>query len=206
MLKFTKVSWLIIITGVLAVAFVVLYLTYQQRAQESDALNQTVAQARKVLPSVAAEKKALEPQVASLEQKLATLRSQFEGAKASFSQASVQSIEYDNELSDLAEKSNVFVTRLAATDDATVNEGNTTFITNTYDVDVTGNVTDLLDYVHRVALSSYFKNAVLNTLDMVQEAPTLTPATPTPTPTESPTPTAAPTLHLSLTVYRYEGN
>jgi len=201
-MKFTKISLLIIGVGVLIAVFVILYLSYSQNVNQREALFQTIEAAQNQISKISAQKRPLEPQVAQLEQKIADLKSSYDKAKGEFPVPPTQSIEYDNELSDLAEDCAITVTKLTATDSTVLKEGSTTYIATDFTVEVKGDRTNLLDFIHRVSQSKYFSTASINSLNLKEEA------IPTPTPTEetAPAPLNYSTLSMALTVYRYEGN
>lgn len=201
-MKFTKISLLIIGVGILIAVSVILYLSYSQNVSQREALFQTIEAAQKKISQVSAEKRPLEPQVAQLEQKIADLKSSYNKARGEFPNVSIQSIEYDEELSTLAEDCAITVIKLTATDSTA--PSNTTYIATDFTVEVKGDRTNLLDFIHRVRQSKYFSTASINSVSLKVEA---TP-TPTPTPTEetAPAPLNYSTLQMALTVYRYEGN
>ena len=201
-MKFTKISLLIIGAGILIAVFVILYLSYSQYVNQREALSQTIEAAQNQISKISAEKRPLEPQVAQLEQKIADLKSSYDKAKGEFPNVSIQSIEYDEELSTLAEDCAITLTHLTATDSTVLKEGSTTYIATDFTVEVTGDRTNLLDFIHRVRQSAYFSTASINSLNLIEEA------TPTPTSTEetAPAPLNYSTLSMALTVYRYEGN
>ena len=201
-MKFTKISLLIIGAGILIAVFVILYLSYSQYVNQREALSQTIEAAQNQISKISAEKRPLEPQVTQLEQKIADLKSSYNKARGEFPDVSIQSIEYDEELSTLAEDCAITLTHLTATDSTVSQEGSTTYIATDFTVEVKGDRTNLLDFIHRVRQSAYFSTASINSLNLIEEA------TPTPTSTEetAPAPLNYSTLQMALTVYRYEGN
>lgn len=203
-MKLSKLGLLILAVGILCIAFGGLFYVYRQRTQQRDALFQTIEAAQNQVSKISAEKRPLEPQVLQLEQKIADLKASYNKAKGEFPNVSIQSIEYDEELSDLAEDSAVTVIKLTATDSSLKKDGNITYIATDFTVEVRGERTNLLDFLHRVSQSQYFSTASINSVSLKEEA---TPA-PLATPTEEPPPVWVnyATLQMSLTVYRYEGN
>jgi hypothetical protein len=199
-MRISKITWLILGLGVLIIAFIGLYYVYQNSTKERDVLLQTIENLQRQSAKLSNDKRPLDPQLAQLEDKLITLKAAFNRAKGEFPDVSIQSIEYDEELSGLAEGSGVLVTKLTATDGTAQKDGNLTYVATNFEVDVQGDMTNLLDFIHRIATSRYFSSGSMNSLELKKdlEAPAASP-TPTPLPNQ-------PTLHIALTVYRYEGN
>lgn len=200
MFKLSKTSLMILGVGVMIVVSVALYLAYSQYVSQRDALYVTIETAQKKIAQVSTEKRSLEPQLTQLQQKTAELKASYDKAKGEFPNVTIQSIENDEELSGLAEDSSVTFTRLTATDSTALQEGNLTYFVTDFSIEVKGDRTNVLDFIHRVAMSSYFATATINTVNLTTGGDAPTPGAP-----EVPAPVNY-SLFLSLTIYRYEGN
>jgi len=201
-MKVNRNTLIILGIGILIVVFVVLYMAYSRYVSQRDALLATVDASQNKFSLVSGEKRTLEPQLTQLQQKIADLNASFAKAKGEFPGVSIQSIEYEEEFSKLAEDSSVAVTKLTATDSSTLREGNVTYIVTDFSVEVRGSRTNLLDFIHRVSISKYLGTASINTLKLEEEP------VPTPTPgfEPEPPPVNFTTLTLTITIYRYEGS
>jgi Tfp pilus assembly protein PilO len=199
-MKFSKTGLLILGIGILIIAAVLLYMAYSQFASQREALFTTINAAQNRFAQVSGEKRSLEPQLTQLQQKTAELKSAYDKARGEFPNVTIQSIEVDEELSNLAEDASVKVKLLTATDGAMLKEGNLTYAVTDFTAEVTGNRVNILDFLHRVAVSPYFKTATINTLDLTEEP------TPTPEATDVPEPVDLSTMSMAITIYRYEGN
>lgn len=191
--------------GILIIAGVALYLAYSQYVSQREALYVTIETAQKKIAQVSTEKRSLEPQLTQLQQKTAELKSAYDKVRGEFPVTVTQSIESDEELSKLAEDAAVTVKILSATDSAQSVDGNLTYTTTDFTADVSGDRVNVLDFLHRLAVDSYFATATINTVNLttVGDAPT---PTPTPGAPEAPPPVDFSTFNISITIYRYEGN
>jgi outer membrane murein-binding lipoprotein Lpp len=199
-MKISKTALMVLGMGILIIAGVVLYLAYSQYVSQRDALALTINAANQKYSQVTSDKRALEPQLAQLLQKNEELKSAFDAAKGKFPFAAVQSIENEEELSKLAEDSAVKVQILTATDSSKRVDGNLTYLITDFTADVTGDRFNILDFLHRVAMSSKFVSATINSVNLKME-PTPTPGAP-----DAPPPVNFSTFSVSITIYRYEGN
>jgi Tfp pilus assembly protein PilO len=199
-MKFSKTGLLILGIGILIIASVLLYMAYTQFTSQREALFATIDAAQRKFAQVSGEKRTLEPQLTQLQQKNAELKSAYDKARGEFPNVTIQSIEVDEELSNLAEDASVTVKLLTATDGSVQKEGNLTYTVTDFTAEVTGNRANILDFLHRVAMSPYFKTATINNLDLKEEP------TPTPEATDVPAPVDLSTMRIAITIYRYEGN
>jgi len=205
MLKISKTSLMILAVGIMIIASVSLYLAYAQFVSQRDALYKTIDTANTKYGQVNVDKRSLQPQLAQLQQQNADLKSAYDTARGEFPNVTIQSIEYDEELSRLADESAVMVWVLGATDSSQQAEGNFTYVITNFSVEVKGDRTNILDFIHRLATSSYFATADINTVDLKTGGDVATP-TPTPGAPEVPAPINYSDILLTITVFRYEGN
>lgn len=195
-MRLSRTFLLILGIGACAVIFAFLYLNYQQSAQERDLLLDQIEASQRKVSAINAEKRNLEPQVTQLENKISDLNKSFDQLKGEFPNITVQSIEYDEELTGLADDSEITFMKVTATEDSDVKEGNLTYTVSNFSVEVEGERVDLLDFIHRVATSVYFKTSSVNVMTLEDEVP---PASPPPTP-------VLPKVKIDLGVYRYRSN
>jgi hypothetical protein len=201
-MKISKNILMVLGVVILVAAGVILYMAYSQYANQRDALFVTIDTANKKFALVSGEKRTLEPQVTQLQQKIDELNATFTKAKGEFPNVTIQSLEYDEALTRLAEDAGVTVQILTASDSARQVDGNLTYIVTDFTAEVTGERANALDFLHRVAVSNYFTSATINSLDMNEEIE----PTPTTGATDEPPPINFSTMRISLTIYRYEGN
>lgn len=203
MFKISKLSLMILGVGVMIIAFVALYLSYSQSTSQRDTLLKSIDTAQVRLAQIGADRRTTEPKLTQLQQQISDLNSAYNQSAGQFPVMPIQSIEYDNELSNLAEQCGLTLNSLTATDSSVQQDGNFTYIITDFTVQVAGDRTNLLDFIHRVSQSDYFTTASVNSVDLKEQA--------TPTPTATPTSEVPPpvnyyTVDMTITVYRYGGN
>lgn len=226
-MKFSKISWLILVVGILAIAAASLFMLYRQQLQEQQQLNNALATAQNALPKLASERTNLESTLAELEEKLAQATSQLETAKAAFPN-SVQSIEVDEFLFRLADDWDLEVTILTATEpsDHTVVVGvenieveDVTYLVTTFTVDVKGRtpessfkteaeyetyigetIDDMLNFIHSIVTQRDLNTATVELVNVDIPDPLTVEEL-----EEEGTEVARPLATIRLIIYSYEG-
>lgn len=202
-MKISKISLLILGAGVMVIIGIALFLVYTSNMSEREALYISIDSLQQKYAAVSREKRPLEPQVTDLERQIAEFKSASDRFKGEFPGISLQSIEYDEEMTALAADSGVKITRLTAADETAVQEENTTYFVTEYSVEITGERVNLLDFLHRMTRSSYFTTALLKSVTLTEEAE----PTPSPLPggEEEPPSVNFASLFLTFSIYRYGG-
>ena len=121
-LRLSKTAWLILGIGIFIIAFGGLYMLYSQQDNEGKQLDDSLLAAQTTLPKVTSEKEDWERQLTQLESQLTQLDSQLTQATSLLAQRkmsfpeSVESIEYDERLFQIANGSGLEITTLTASE------------------------------------------------------------------------------------------
>ena len=168
---------LTIIIAVFLVAAVLLGVTYsgansdhKQAQANLDAARASQAALTKEKTDLAAQLALAVADVASWNDKVALLQAELGQATLSLQQtqgkfpASAQTIEYNEMLMGLAKASNLTMRTVVATepDFGNLSTSEFTFYTNVFTIEVSGKVSDILDFVDKVSTNATFKTGVLS--------------------------------------------
>ena len=148
-MRLSKKVWLIAGIAVLAVVLGFLFMTYSQAAAEHGQMEDRLEQARSDLDR-------LTPQKADLANQDSQARSSLETSQAKFPE-SVTSIEYGDDLFNIADESNVRITKLTASSPVDRQVGAITYSVSSFVVVVKGDVKDVLDFVHALRTTGDFQ-------------------------------------------------
>ena len=138
-MKLSKKIRLIIGIAIFAIILAVLFSTYFRQAGEREQLKNNLSAAQILLPALTAQK-------GDLEDRVAQAQSLLDSSQAKFPE-SVESIEYGEDLFEIADDCNVEITRLTASMPADKKIGAVTYSVSSFAVDVNGDVSDILDFV-----------------------------------------------------------
>jgi len=134
-MKLSKKVWLIVGIAIFAIVIAVLFSTYFRQAGEQEQLANNLWTAQVLVPKLTAQKEDLEDQIAQA-------RSLLDRSRAKFPE-SVESIEYGEDLFEIADDCDVEITRLTASKPT----GSAPYSVSSFAVDVKGDVSDILDFV-----------------------------------------------------------
>ena len=134
-MKPSKKVWLIIGIAIFAVVLAILFSTYSRQAGEREQLEKRLENAQFLLPPLTAQKEDLEDQLAQAQSLLDSSRSKFP--------ESVESIEYGEDLFEIADDCNVGITRLTAKKPTS----SAPYTVSSFTVAVNGDMSDILDFV-----------------------------------------------------------
>ena len=176
-MKLSRTAGLILGIGVFAIAFVSLYMVYLQQGREQQRLDDSLSLAQATLPTLVSERDDLESQLTQSESELAQAQSFLHEAKAKFDE-SVESIEYDEKLFDIADDCDLEITKLTASEpsdeevELTGSEASdeevesVTYSITSFTVEVEGTVAHILDFINTIATDEYFINATIELVKM----------------------------------------
>jgi len=116
-MKFGKTAQIILAVGIFAVALIMLYRMNLQQEQEQEQLNMQLATSQGLLPKLTAEEEDLQSQLTQLNSNLAEATLSLGEAKGRFP-SSVESIEYDEVLFELAYECDLDIISLVASEPA----------------------------------------------------------------------------------------
>ena len=213
-MKLTKTSWIILVIGVFIIAIGSVYWLYLQERPKQTELNAQLSVVQAQLPKLAAERASLESTLTELEDKLAQVTSQLKTAKAVFP-ASVQSIEVDELLFGMADNWGLEITSLTASEPSDLEvevevemEGieveDITYLVTYFAVDVDGEVTDILDFIHTIVTHRDFDTATVELVNITVPEP-LTEAEKEELSEEELAEREMPSARINIDIYSYQG-
>jgi len=213
-MKLGKTAWIILVTGVFIIAIGSVYWLYLQEGPKQTELNAQLSVVQAQLPKLAAERASLESTLTELEDKLAQVTSQLKTAKAVFP-ASVQSIEVDELLFGMADNWGLEITSLTASEPSDLEvevevemEGieveDITYLVTYFAVDVDGEVTDILDFIHTIVTHRDFDTATVELVNITVPEP-LTEAEKEELSEEEIAEREIPSARINIDIYSYQG-
>jgi len=173
-MRFSRTAWLILALGVVVIAFASLCVVYFRQASEQKDLKSSLAGAEARLPQVISDRGALESQLAQRQSELAEAESSLSEAKAKFP-LSAESIEYGEVLFGIADDCDLEVVSLTASAPSEEEVGEVTYAVTSFDMEVRGEVVNILDFINDIATSEYFTSATVEVVNInVPETPSAT--------------------------------
>jgi len=176
-MKLSKIAWIILVIGIFVIASGSLYWLYLQEGPKQEELSGQLSTVQARIPKLAAERANLESTLTELEDKLAQVTSQLKTAKAVFP-AAVESIEVDELLFGIAWDWGLEITSLTAsepsdlkvvveveTEDIEVED--VTYLVTSFDVDVKGEVSDILNFIHAIVTHRDFDTATVEIVSII---------------------------------------
>jgi len=164
-MRLSKTAWLILGIGIFVIAFATLYMLYSRQADEQEQLRDSLSVAQDALPQLISEREDLESQLTQWESQLAQATSSLVKIEARFPE-SVQSIEYDERLFEIADDCDLEITSLTASEPGEEKVEDVTYAVTSFGVEVEGEVADILDFVNAIATSEYFTTATMEMVNM----------------------------------------
>ena len=160
-MKLSRTAWLILGIGIFVIAFATLYMVYSRQSGEQEQLNSSLSAAQAQLPKLIAERGDLEDQLSQWESELAEATLSLNKSKAEFPK-SVESIEYDEALFDIADGCDLEILSLTASKPRDKKVEDITYATTTFVVKV-----EPAESPPDPLTTAYIDEAVANILDMV---------------------------------------
>jgi len=148
-MKLSKKVWLIIGIAIFAIVLAVLFSTYSRQAGERGQLEDKLATAQVLLTKLTAQKGDLENRLAQAESLLDTSQAKFP--------ESVESIEYSEDLFEIADDCDVVLTSLRPSKPTDKEAGGATYSVSSFAVVVKGDVSDILDFVDALRAGEDFQ-------------------------------------------------
>jgi hypothetical protein len=148
-MKISKKVWIIVGIGIFAIVLGLLYTLYFQQVGELEQLQNRLEEAQVLLPALTADREKLEDQLAQETSRLNKNQAEFP--------ESVESIEYDDDLFEIADDCNVDLTSLTALTPTNKKVGAVTYSISSFTVDVSGDIDDILDFIHAIRTGDDFQ-------------------------------------------------
>jgi len=147
-MKLNKKVWLIVVIVIFAVALGVLFSIYTGQARELGQLEKALNATEKRESGLEAQHKTLEGQLTQAESDLKEKQKQFP--------ESVESIEYDDDLFEIADDCNVGLTKLTASKPTNKTVGTVTYSVSSFVVVVKGSIDNILEFIYAIRTGEGF--------------------------------------------------
>ena len=181
-MKLSRTAWLILGIGIFVIAFATLYTIYSRQSGEGEQLATSLSAAQALLPQLVSERGDLEDQLSQWESELAKAASSLDKNKARFPK-SVESIECDEILFDIADDCGLEIFELTASEPSNRKVEDITYAVTTFEVKVRPvesppktlgdfetyideTVANMLDFINTIATGEDFTNATIEVVDM----------------------------------------
>jgi len=164
-MQFGKTAQLVLAIGIFAIAIVFLYQANQQKGAGYEQLNTQLAAAQQLLPKLITEKDDLEGRLSQLQVELDQAEISLEQGKAKFP-SEIDGIDYGELLFDIAHDRDLEVIKFVGSQPAEQNVGEITYTITSFDLDVRGEVADILDFVNVIATDDDFKTASVGSVQI----------------------------------------
>lgn len=148
-MKLSRKATLIVVIVVFAVALGVLFYIYSSQSKERAELNERLSWAQTLLPNLVDNRETKEDELTQAESLLAAGQAQFP--------ESVQSIEYDDDLFEIAEDCNVSLTQVTASKPASKTVGAVTYSTSSFVMVVYGSIDNIMDFIYAIRTGDDFQ-------------------------------------------------
>jgi len=148
-MKLSKKVWLIVVVVIIAVALGVLFSIYSGQNGERAGLNDRLSQAQTLLPGLIDNRETKEDELNQAESLLAASQAQFP--------ESVESIEYGDDLFEIADDYNVILTKLTASKPTNQTVGAVTYSISSFVVVVEGSIDNILDFIYALRTGDDFR-------------------------------------------------
>jgi len=148
-MKPSKKVWIIVGIGIFAIVLGSLYTLYFREVGEREQLSDSLEAAEALLPGLAAIREELEDQ-------LAQATSLLNKSQAEFPE-SVESIEYEDDLFEIADDCNVAITMLTASMPTNNKVGTVTYSVSSFTVVVRGDIDDILEFIYAIRTGDDFQ-------------------------------------------------
>ena len=148
-MKLSKKVLLIVIVVIFAVALGVLFSIYSGQNGEKAELNDRLSRAQTLLPGLVDNREAREDELTQAESLLTASQARFP--------ESVESIEYGDDLFEIADNCNVSLTTLTAKKPANQTIGAVTYSTSSFNVVVQGSIENILEFIYALRTGDDFR-------------------------------------------------
>jgi len=148
-MRLSNKVWLIVVIVIFAVALGILFSIYSGQNGELAQLNDRMSQAQTLLPGLTNNREAKEDELTQAESLL-------EAGQAQFPE-SVESIEYGDDLFEIADDCNVSLTKLTASKPTNKKVGTVTYSVSSFVVVVQGSIDNILEFIYALRTGDDFQ-------------------------------------------------
>jgi hypothetical protein len=158
-MKISRKVWLILGAVILVAALVSVYMVYSRQAGERNDLNARLSTAQVLLPTLTKQK-------ADLENQLAQAQSSLDTNKAKFPE-SIESIEYDEYLFEIAAECNVNLASLSFPKPTSKTEGAVTYSFVSLSLPVSGSLANIFKFIDTLRTDERFASAEVTGVNII---------------------------------------
>jgi hypothetical protein len=148
-MKLSKKALLIVVIVIFVVALGVLFYIYSGQNGERAQLNERLSYAKTLLPGLVNNRETKEDELTQAESLLYASQAQFP--------ESIESIEYGDDLFEIADDCNVSLTKLTASNPTNKTVGGVTYSVSSFDVVVQGSIDNILDFIYALRTGDDFQ-------------------------------------------------
>jgi hypothetical protein len=148
-MKLSKKVWLIVVIVIFAVALGVLFSIYSGQNGERAQLDDRLSWAQTLLPGLTDNRQDKEDELTQAESLLAASQAQFPEV--------VESIEYDDDLFEIADDCNVALKTLTASKPTNKTVGTVTYSISSFVVGVQGSIDNILEFIYALRTGDDFQ-------------------------------------------------
>jgi hypothetical protein len=188
-MKLSKIGLWILGIGIFVIASAVMVALQASQSGDAKQLEENLVVTQSVLATLVADREELTIQLTEMENELEAAEITYFQSKANFPDE-VASIEYDEEIFSIADDNNLQIISLAASEPRQNDVAEITFGNTTFEVEVQGTVSHILNFIDDVVKGEYFESATVEMVNMeVPEAGQ----------------DEQPKAVIKITIYSYEG-
>lgn len=148
----------------LAVVFVIMYISYISGASERDSMIGEIGKAQGSLPKVTAEVRSVESQIAQAQSKVSQTKLTYDKALAGFPAA--DNMAYGEQLYRLAETDGVLINTMNVTDPKDIKQDAITFVITDINMQVSGKTENVLTFIHDLVTRDSFQSTSISQIGM----------------------------------------
>lgn len=164
-MKLGKLSWLILSIGIFIIGAIILYVLYQQQAEEQDELNLNLTAVNSSLPILISESAALQSQLDALEAELVEAIADLVAVEAKLPK-DIQSSIYGDLLFDMAYNAGLDVWSFTATEPAIIILDDITYETITITMEIANSLPDILIFITQIEVELDFNTTTIDSVSI----------------------------------------
>jgi hypothetical protein len=188
-MKISKIGLWILGIGIFVIASAVMVALHASKSGDAKQLEDNLEVTQGILATLVSDREDLTGQLAQMENELDAAEAAYLQSQGKFPKT-VASIEYDEEIFSIADDNDLEVMSLLASEPRENEVEEITFDTTTFEMEVRGTVSHILNFIDDVVTGEYFDSASVETISME-----------VPKPEQEEQPTAV----LQIIIYSYEG-
>ena len=169
-MRFSRVFWLILVTGILITGGVLLFMLYQDEMDEQNILEAQVALAQAELPGLYSQIGDLEDQLDQRETELAAAQTELTDIEGDWI-SSVDSIEYSDLLFNMASIYNIQILSFDSPGPSNVKIDNISYQSMRFNLAVEGYIYDIMSYLTFIELGDDFTSTVIEVVNSIIAEP-----------------------------------